>query len=186
MSTSSAGSEAFRSQHLGFAGAPSPSVKSIQSACESSNADLIITAGFPCQDLSPAGRKAGLSGAKSSLGLRLIGLLSKIHITVGARGCPSCGASLTLEGIPACRFECEPLTLGLDISEPEDGWLPTPTASAYGSCRGGGAGRVGKWRPSLHSLGILHPEDWERMMGYPIGWTDATRSETQSCLRQQS
>jgi hypothetical protein len=33
------------------------------------------------------------------------------------------------------------------------------------------AGRVGKWRPSLHSHGIQHPEDWERMMGFPTGWT---------------
>jgi hypothetical protein len=186
MSTSLPASADSRSRLNPWDGRPSTIAKSTPFACELSSGDLIVTAGFPCQDLSPAGRKAGLNGGRSSLGLRLIGLLSKTRITVGARGCPSCGASCTSEGTPACRFECEPLTLGLDISEPEGGWLPTPTASAYGSCRGGGAGRVGKWRQSLQARGILHPEDWERMMGYPIGWTDVTRSETPSCPRQRN
>jgi hypothetical protein len=49
--------------------------------------------------------------------------------------------------------------------------------SSYGSCRGGGKGRVGKWRKSLQSIGILHPQDWEKMMGFPIGWTDAKQLE---------
>lgn len=57
------------------------------------------------------------------------------------------------------------------MNAPASSLLPTPTASSYGSCRGGGMGRVGKWRHSLHSLKILHPHDWERMMGFPIGWT---------------
>jgi hypothetical protein len=34
----------------------------------------------------------------------------------------------------------------------------------------------------LQARGIQHPEDWERMMGYPIGWTDDTRSVTPSFL----
>jgi hypothetical protein len=43
---------------------------------------------------------------------------------------------------------------------------------------------VGPWRKSLQSLGIRHPNDWERMMGYPKNWTnpDDTRSETLSSL----
>lgn len=160
--------------------------RSIRSAFECFNDGLIVTAGFPCQDLSIAGKQQGLNGSRSSLGLLLIGLLSRTSITPGGAGCPSCGAACTDSGMPACRFECEPLTLELSINEPEGGWLPTPTASTYGSCRGGGAGRVGKWRKSLQSLGIRHPEDWERMMGFPIGWTDVERSETLSSLEQRS
>ena len=158
-------------------GTPSDFARSIRSACASSSADLILTAGFPCQDLSPAGKRQGLNGSKSSLAFHLIGLLSRTHIIDGEHGCPNCGAPFIDSDTPVCRFECEPQTLEQSIVAPVHGWLPTPTASSYGSCRGGGAGRVGKWRPSLHSLGIQHPEDWERMMGFPIGWTDAAQSE---------
>jgi hypothetical protein len=117
--------------------------------------------------------------------LRLIGLLSRMYFTPGGDGCPNCGAACTSEGTPACRFECQPQTLGRSMSEPEGGWLPTPTASSYGSCRGGGAGRVGKWRKSLQSLGVLHPDDWEQMMGFPTGWTDVAHWVTPLCPRAQ-
>lgn len=144
---------------------------------------LLVTASFPCQDLSVAGKRAGLEGSRSSLMFVLTGLLSRTCTTLGASGCPNCGASCTSSGMPACRFECEPLKLAPATSERERSLLPTPTASSYGSCRGGGAGRVGKWRKSLQGLGIQHPEDWERMMGFPIGWTEGMRSETPSTCR---
>ena len=165
-------------------GRPLDSPRSIPSATLFSKDDLIVTAGFPCQDLSPAGRRQGLTGPRSSLGSKLIGLLSRTRITDGGLGCPNCGASSGTLDMPACAFECEPQKLELSITEPARGWLPTPTASSYGSCRGGGMGRVGKWRKSLHSLGILHPEDWERMMGFPIGHTAVEHSATPSSLEQ--
>lgn len=144
---------------------------------------LVLTAGFPCQDLSVAGKRAGLSGSQSSLMYVLIGWLSKTRSIAGGHGCPNCGAASTKSGMPACVFKCPPQKLAPTTKGAERSLLPTPTASAYGSCRGGGAGRVGKWRMSLHSRGILHPEDWERMMGFPIGWTDATPLET-PCVRR--
>lgn len=59
---------------------------------------------------------------------------------------------------------------------------PTPSATSYGSNRGGAAGRTGKIRYSLHSLARMgdlpgHPEEplrpaWvEWLMGFPLGWT---------------
>lgn len=175
--------------HLDSEHNPSPSVNSTPAAerCSSviglasrSTETLLVTASFPCQDLSVAGKRAGLAGSRSSLMFALIGLLSKTSITPGASGCPSCGASSTASGLPACHFECEPMKLAPSTREPASSLLPTPTASAYGSCRGGGAGRVGKWRHSLLSLGIRHPEDWERMMNFPIGHTADMPSETPS------
>ncbi len=54
--------------------------------------------------------------------------------------------------------------------------LPTPSASNYGTNKGGAAGRVGKVRPSLNSLARLNgatinPAFVEWMMGYPAEWT---------------
>jgi hypothetical protein len=110
----------------------------------------------------------------------LIGLLSRTSTTPGGGGCPNCDASYGSSGMPACHFECEPMKLAPSTNVRVFSLLPTPTASSYGSCRGGGSGRVGKWRTSLLGLGIRHPEDWERMMGFPIGHTEGMPSETQS------
>lgn len=55
----------------------------------------------------------------------------------------------------------------------ERGYLPTPTASLYGSNQGGAMGREGqKTRPSLETMtgGVwIALREW--MMGWPIGWT---------------
>jgi hypothetical protein len=149
-------------------------------------ARFVITAGFPCQDISVVGRREGLSGSKSSLVYALIGWLSRTRSTAGENGCPNCGANYGPLGMPLCAFECEPLKLAGVTTAPARSLLPTPTASSYGSCRGGGAGRVGPWRASLHSRGILDPEDWERMMGFPIGHTAAMPSGTRSTRRPRS
>lgn len=172
----------------------SRSAKSIPSAATSllstgqtlqSTETFVLCGGFPCQDLSIGGRQKGLAGDRSGLLYDLIGLLSRTSDTPGGDGCPNCGAFSTESDMPPCRFECEPVTWARRTNARGSSLLPTPTASSYGSCRGGGSGRVGKWRPSLHSLKILHPEDWERMMGYPAGWTDAARSAMPSFPKSQ-
>lgn len=172
----------------------SPSAKSMRGAATCSadtgpacpcTATFVLCAGFPYQDLSVAGKRSGLNGKRSGLAYDLLGLFSRTQATHGGDGCPNCGASCGPEGTPACRFECEPQTWERTMNAPACSLLPTPTASSYGSCRGGGMGRVGKWRHSLHSLKITHPEDWERMMGFPIGWTAVERSATPSSRRSR-
>lgn len=52
------------------------------------------------------------------------------------------------------------------------GYLPTPTATLYGSNQGGAAGRSGPKRQSLEGLtgGVLIAlREW--MMGWPLGWS---------------
>lgn len=108
----------------------------------------------------PASRRAlteneAASIATTSKLLRLVaqtGSSPKTSHTSGASGCPNCGAASLESDIPVCRFECEPLTWERRTKGRESISLPTPTARSYGSCRGGGSGRVGKWRMSLHSM----------------------------------
>jgi hypothetical protein len=71
-------------------------------------------------------------------------------------------------------------------------WLPTPSASSYGTNQGGGMGRTGKVRPSLQTMarknlwptlaaqagGKLNPTWVEWLMGWPLGWTDCAASAT--------
>lgn len=67
------------------------------------------------------------------------------------------------------RRRSEPIT-----GETDFGFWPTPTASNYGSNRGGAAGRTGKFRRSISSLigGPENPEFREWLMGYNFGWTE--------------
>lgn len=70
-----------------------------------------------------------------------------------------------------------PQRSGLRIEETAGGsLLPTPSASNYGTNKGGAAGRVGKERPSLQTMakrlgGVLDPAFVEWTMGYPRMWT---------------
>jgi len=98
----------------------------------------------------------------------------------GNGGCPSCGAICGVSDIPACQFNCVPVNLVLPFAGREYTWLPRPTATAnqlapsmrkHPSCKNlqNLVGRIG---------GMPHPQLWEWLMGFPIGWTDLEPSET--------
>ena len=81
-------------------------------------------------------------------------------------------AGMTVDGIAYPRQPLVPI-----IREIASGLLPTITAQTYGTNQGGAAGRVGKVRMSLQSMakqrgGHLSPSFVERMMNWPVGWTD--------------
>ena len=81
-------------------------------------------------------------------------------------------AGMTVDGIAYPRVPLAPI-----IKETASGLLPTITAQTYGTNQGGAAGRVGKVRMSLQSMatqrgGRLSPSFVERMMNWPVGWTD--------------
>lgn len=151
---------------------------------------ILFVEGSHAKTSAAPGKEQGLKVSDRDSGFNLKGLqmssipvgsLSKTSNTHGGGGCPSCGADCTLSGMPACRFDCPPLTWVHGIEGDEFSYLPTPTASSYGSCRGGGQGRTGKWRKSLSGLfgGPHAPSHREWMMGFPIGWTEIDASETQ-------
>lgn len=51
---------------------------------------------------------------------------------------------------PKSKGKTRPTSLGMQVNCPE--FFPTPSASSYGTNQGGGAGRVGKVRPSLETM----------------------------------
>jgi hypothetical protein len=156
-----------------------PNFGDIRSLSEASLAKI-----FQSQASRPEEKAKGPGSSKTILPLSLRrdlrGLSRKMSATHGVDGCLTCGAHFTDSGMPACRYKCEPVTWARHTKGKEYSLLPTPTASSYGSCRGGGSGRVGKWRTSLLGLGIRDPEDWEAMLGFPRQWTDVEPSATQS------
>lgn len=83
-----------------------------------------------------------------------------------------------------------PPKLEPSISVSDGSYLPTPTAKHYGSNRGGGGGRVGHSRHSIHQLatrgllpnhsrGALNRNYLELVMGYPLQWTEIAPWATQ-------
>ena len=111
---------------------------------------------FQLQESKKGGKGIEVVSIKiiSLLSLRkgLRGLSQKMLDTRGEGGCLTCGAHYTASGMPLCRYKCAPLTWGRRTKEIGSFLLPMPTASSYGSSRGGGSGRVGKWRMSLHQM----------------------------------
>lgn len=176
--TYSAGSAALRLPLDESDGRLLASARSTLSASSSSRSGLVVSAGFPCQDITTASHKGlGLQGTKSSLGLVLIGLLSRTPHCDGKHGCPNCGAAYGNEDMPACRFECEPRDLGRLTTGRGSTLLPTPTAKAN-HC----APSMRKWPgyARLQDSGGISPTRWEWMMGYPRGWTVLQRLATPS------
>ncbi len=71
----------------------------------------------------------------------------------------------------------------LITGETDYGFWPTPTASSYGSNRGGSAGRSGKIRRSISGLigGPENPVFREWLMGYRADWTELEGWATPLC-----
>jgi len=128
---------------------------------ESSSPLTTSSAGSRARTLAPPANESASTvsgpgfGANSSASLRRSSRAassSKISTMPGASGCPCCGAPCGTSGMPLCQFNCRPVILGPSMSVGESSLLPTLTHQPYGSNRGGGAGRSGKWRPSLPTL----------------------------------
>lgn len=139
-------------------------VKEVDHGCATPD---LICGGFPCQDVSDAsrGRGGGLTGERSGLWAEFARIVQTLRPT---------WVNSTPEGIPACHFECAPLTLEPPTEALASSWLPRPTAKANQL-----APSMRKW-PSCRNLqdfigrtgGSPHPELWEWLMGLPTGWTD--------------
>jgi hypothetical protein len=80
---------------------------------------------------------------------------SKTSPAVPGVGCPTCGETCTCWGtepVPSRYLPATSERRTCDDACSSLGLYPTPTATSYGTNKGGAAGRVGKERPSLETL----------------------------------
>lgn len=165
----------------------------------------VICGGFPCQDISIAGKGGGLKGSRSGLWFefdRLIGELGPSFVVVENvsalslfGGWMSFSDVFPIAGMMRSgNIYQHPLSVHRTAAEGSS-LLPTPTASDWkGSSRaryrGAPTSRVGRTsaalRTSIDDPTCLHPSFGEEIMGFPIGWTDLSASVTQSSLRSRN
>lgn len=98
-------------------------------------------------------RASGLTSAASPKSSTRASSSSKTSQAVDDVGCPSCGETCTCWGIEAVPLEFLPSTAERPTCADVCSFLlPIPSASSYGTNRGGAAGRVGTERPSLQTM----------------------------------
>lgn len=161
----------------------------------------IVYGGFPCQDLSVAGRRAGLSGVRSRLWSEMLRVVSEIRpswvFAENVRGAVSLAldsvrTDLEDEGyvvwpfvLPASAFGAPHLRERMfvvgarqDVADAVPGGLSAerPCEPAKGDC-GRREPTPSGTRSSTVEVreqpeGPLSPEWVESLMGFPVGWTD--------------
>ena len=159
----------------------------------------IVYGGFPCQDLSAAGRRAGLSGMRSGLWYEMLRVVSEIRprwvVAENVRGAVNLAldtvcAGLENEGyvvwpfvVPAAAFGAPHrrerlfvVAARADVADAVPGGLSAerPCEPAKGDC--------GRREPTPSCTptgevreqpgGQLNPEWVESLMWFPVGWTD--------------
>ena len=121
----------------------------------------LVCGGFPCQDVSSAGRGRGLGGgalgcgstSPASFGKSARDSSSSKTSRAGHRvGSYQSASSSRLSDIERAPWGLPPQTWERRTFGDASSLLPTPTSSTYGSNQGGAAGRVGAARLSLESM----------------------------------
>ena len=155
----------------------------------------VITAGFPCQDLSSAGKQEGLSGERSGLFYEVIRLARELRPQFivfenvanlvshsGGQRSKKCSSKLPVQGLMRNGQLYQQRMWEPAICESECGSLPTPTTRDHKD-----SGPNVNWEHvaeksrlpgvvviACQATGVatyLNPSFVEEMMGFPIGWT---------------
>jgi hypothetical protein len=150
----------------------------------------IVTGGFPCQDISPAGYGAGIEGERSGLWVEMARILGEVRpryaLVENSAALTSRGLDRVLGDLAALGFDARWGVLGachagLDHRESASGSLPTPSGVNGGNNHT--MGRVDEWGGSSNPLRgtvigyLCLPEFEELVMGWPVTWTAPTPLE---------
>lgn len=78
----------------------------------------LLTAGFPCQDVSVAGKRAGLHGSRSSLWFDVLRVIreceARVCVIENSPNLRSNGADIVLGGMEEAGYTCWPFVVGAD------------------------------------------------------------------------
>ncbi len=106
----------------------------------------LVCGGFPCQDVSSAGKGAGLEGARSGLWYAFAGVVSRVrprfvvveNVASGAkRWLPQVRRSLHVLGYDSTAFALSAQDVGAPHRRKRIFVVATPTASTYGTSNNG-------------------------------------------------
>ncbi|WP_260620555.1 DNA cytosine methyltransferase [Pseudomonas protegens] len=149
----------------------------------------VVSGGFPCTDISQAGKKAGIEGEASSLWRHMARIISEVRprfafvensSALTHRGLGTVLGDLAELGFSARWGVLGSNHVGAPTPEPVAGSWPTP---CHGSSRWGGTfqevgGSQNKLRGTPTGKLYVNPDFWESLMGWPIGWTGTAPLET--------
>jgi len=146
----------------------------------------VVSGGFPCQDISSAGRGAGIEGERSGLWKHMARIISEVrpHF-VFVENSPLLtgrGLALVISDLAEIGYDCQWSRISAEecgriIREIVSGWsgekFATPQARDYRS------GSLARWNDTRRSRnlndqvgGLLNPNWIEWLMGWPEGWTE--------------
>ena len=148
----------------------------------------VVSAGFPCQDISKAGKGAGRAGERSGLWSHMAGIVREIRPrfvfvenspVLTSRRLGRVLGDWPRWGSRRNGVSYLPPPLALPIFASGSGLSPTPTASDWRGSTGDGS-RYGTlaelvaMRDGQASTGKAYPHPMlcERVMGWPTGWTE--------------
>ena len=157
----------------------------------------IVTGGFPCQDISAAGKGAGLDGERSGLWGEMARVICEVRPSYAfIENSPM----LTIRGLD--RVLCDLAQMGFDaewgvlgaadvgafhqrdriwivakLAPPPSKW-PTPTTPSGGGNVGGSGAYKNAIKNGTHIPHSINPNLYEWLMGWPTGWTDLSARVT--------
>jgi site-specific DNA-cytosine methylase len=141
----------------------------------------VVSGGFPCQDISAAGKGAGLDGERSGLWGEMARIICEVRPDYAfIENSPM----LTIRGLD--RVLCDLAEMGFDakwgvLGADDVGakhkrdriWI---VAYPHNPNGGGNAGGSGAYKNAIKNGTLIphsiNPNLYEWLMGFPIGWTD--------------
>lgn len=160
----------------------------------------VVSGGFPCQDISVAGKGAGITGDRSGLWSEMARIIGEVRprfaFIENSPALVNRGLDRVLADLAEMGFDAEWGCLDRTTSAPITaasgvGLWPTP---CHGSNKWGGTfqevgGSQNKLRGTPIGKLYVNPDFWESLMGWPIGWTGIAplaTDKTQEWLQQHS
>jgi DNA (cytosine-5)-methyltransferase 1 len=157
----------------------------------------VVSGGFPCQDISSAGKGAGIDGEQSGMWREMARIIHEVQPQfVFVENSPmltSRGLGRVLGDLASMGFDARWGVLGAaDVGAKHQRdriWIvahapppslkwPTPTTPSGGGNVGGSGAYKNAIKNGTHIPHSINPNLYEWLMGWPTGWTDLSARVT--------